>query len=89
VLLAHPQEFAGEDSRLGRGLFGLRRVALGALGGLQDQVAGLGVEGFEVEDFAVEFTLVGAHDLGAFPLLFEGCVNSCWRGGFTCRVWAG
>jgi hypothetical protein len=50
----------------------LRRVALGAFGGLDDQVARFGVEGFEVEDFAVELALVGAEDLAAFALLLKG-----------------
>ena len=72
MLLAHPQEFAGEDSRLGRGLFCLRRVALCAFGGLQDQVAGFGLEGLEVLEVAVELAGVGAEDLVAFALLFCG-----------------
>lgn len=47
----------------------MRWVALGAFGGLHDQVAGFRLEGFEVLEVAVEATGVRAEELVAFAFL--------------------
>lgn len=62
-------ELFGEHARFGGGLLCLGRVALGALVGLDDVVARLGFEGFEVREVAVEFAGVGADQLVAFSSL--------------------
>lgn len=59
-LFAHADHFAGEGAGFGAGLRGLRGIALGAFGGLQDVGFGFGFEGFEVGLVAVEFALVAA-----------------------------
>jgi len=53
-------------------LHGLRGVALGALGGLQDEGAGFGFELFELEEVAVEFAGVGAEEGVAFAFVLFG-----------------
>jgi len=55
LLSPYPYEFSGEGARLGLCLLGLRRVALGAFGGLEDEAAGFGLQSFEVGEVAIEF----------------------------------
>ena len=64
-----PDELFGEHSCFGSGLFGLRRIPLGALVGLDDIVAGFKFQGFEVRKFAVEFAAIRADQLVAFLFL--------------------
>lgn len=69
-LFSDAEEFFGEDAGFGAGLGGLRGVALGAFGGLEDEGFGFGFEGFEVLEVAVEFAGVAAEEGVAFSFLF-------------------
>jgi hypothetical protein len=75
-LFAHTEEFAGEDAGFGAGLGGLRGIAGGAFGGLQDERASFGGEGFEVLEIAVKAAGVGAKELVAFAFLGGVLVRS-------------
>jgi len=70
--VAGADEFAGEDAGFLRGLLGLRRVALCAFRGRDDERAGFVFDGFEGCDVAVEFAEVLTDELVAFADLDLG-----------------